>query len=117
MAAILTRSQCAKAPFRRGLKPTLRLETTPGYVRKLLTIRWDTPVKLPWIFPGAPLIFNGAPWNIQGNLPGMMTRNEIITTYLDQFSQFRVKERLVKRVPAFLLLHSQKSQKSFSIVQ
>ena len=26
------------------------------------------PVKLPWIFPGAPLIFNGAPGNIHGNL-------------------------------------------------
>ena len=25
-------------------------------------------VKLPWIFLGAPLIFNGAPGNIQGNL-------------------------------------------------
>ena len=25
-------------------------------------------VKLPWIFPGAPLNFNGAPGNIQGNL-------------------------------------------------
>ena len=24
-------------------------------------------VKLPWIFPGAPLIFNGAPRNMQGN--------------------------------------------------
>ena len=29
------------------------------------------PVKLPWIFPGAPLIFNGAAGNIQGNLTGM----------------------------------------------
>ena len=27
--------------------------------------------KLPWIFPGAPLIFDGAPGNIQGNLTGM----------------------------------------------
>ena len=26
------------------------------------------PVKLPWIFTGAPLIFNGAPGNIQGSL-------------------------------------------------
>ena len=24
--------------------------------------------RIPWIFPGAPLIFNGAPGNIQGNL-------------------------------------------------
>ena len=31
----------------------------------------DIPVKLPWIFPGAPLNFNGAPGNIQGNLRGM----------------------------------------------
>ena len=26
------------------------------------------PVKLPWIVPGAPLTFHGAPGNIQGNL-------------------------------------------------
>ena len=25
-------------------------------------------VNLPWICPGAPMIFNGASWNIQGNL-------------------------------------------------
>ena len=29
------------------------------------------PVKLPWIFPGAPLKFNGAPGNIQCNWTGM----------------------------------------------
>ena len=29
------------------------------------------PAKLPWIFPGAPLHFNGAPGNIQGNLTAM----------------------------------------------
>ena len=29
------------------------------------------PVKLPWIFPGVPLNFNGAPGNIQGDLIGM----------------------------------------------
>ena len=29
------------------------------------------PVTLPWIFPGAPFIFNGAPGNIQGNLTGV----------------------------------------------
>ena len=28
---------------------------------------WSIPVKLPWIFPGAPLKINGAPGNIQGN--------------------------------------------------
>ena len=27
-----------------------------------------TPIKLPWAFPEAPLIFNGASGNIQGNL-------------------------------------------------
>ena len=27
--------------------------------------------RLPWIFPGASLIFNGIPGNIQGNLPGV----------------------------------------------
>ena len=30
------------------------------------------PVKIPWIFPGAPLKINGAPGNIQGNLAGMI---------------------------------------------
>ena len=29
------------------------------------------PVTLPWIFPGAPLIFNGAPRIIQNNLSGV----------------------------------------------
>ena len=29
------------------------------------------PVKLPWIFPGAPLKINGAPGNIRSNLTGM----------------------------------------------
>ena len=28
-------------------------------------------VKLPWIFPGAPMKVNGAPWNIQGNLTAL----------------------------------------------
>ena len=28
-------------------------------------------VELTWIFPGAPLTFNWAPGNIQGNLTGM----------------------------------------------
>ena len=28
-------------------------------------------VKLPWIFPGAPLKINGAPRKIQGNLTGV----------------------------------------------
>ena len=27
--------------------------------------------RLPWIFPGAPFTFNGAPGNIHGNLTGM----------------------------------------------
>ena len=29
------------------------------------------PVRVPWIFPGAPLKVNGAPWNIQGNFTAM----------------------------------------------
>ena len=29
-----------------------------------------TDVKLPWIFLSTPLIFNGAPANIQGNFDG-----------------------------------------------
>ena len=28
-------------------------------------------VKLPWVFPGAPFTFNGAPGNIQGNLTAL----------------------------------------------
>ena len=31
------------------------------------------PVKLPWIFPAAPLKINGAPGNIQGNLTAMQS--------------------------------------------
>ena len=38
-----------------------------------VTIFVPIPVKLPWIFPRAPLTFNGAPGNIQGNLTGMGT--------------------------------------------
>ena len=34
--------------------------------------------RLPWIFPGAPLNFNGAPGNIQGNLTGMFIAISII---------------------------------------
>ena len=34
------------------------------------------PVKLPWIFPGAPLTFNEAPGNVQGNLTGMKSVEE-----------------------------------------
>ena len=30
----------------------------------------NVAVKLPWIFPGVPLTFNGTPGNIQGNLTG-----------------------------------------------
>ena len=36
-----------------------------GRFSRLLT---HIPLKLPWIFPGAPLIFNGALGNIQSNL-------------------------------------------------
>ena len=36
-----------------------------------LTVGVSVPLKLPWIFPGAPLTFNRAPENIQGNLIGM----------------------------------------------
>ena len=32
---------------------------------------YTIPVKLPWIFPGAPLKVNGVPGNIQGNVTGM----------------------------------------------
>ena len=45
------------------------VELSVGY--DLWVLVWSVcpniiPVKLPWIFPGAPLIFNGAPRNIQG---------------------------------------------------
>ena len=42
-------------------------------------------VKLPWIFPGAPLIFNGAPGNIQGNFTGMQT---VCTVYVQLYKVF-----------------------------
>ena len=34
------------------------------------------PVKLCWIFPGAPLIFNRAPGNIKGNIDKYEIRNQ-----------------------------------------
>ena len=34
----------------------------------MIEIAINIPVKLPWIFPGAPLKFNGATENIKGNL-------------------------------------------------
>ena len=34
------------------------------------------PVKLPWIFPGAPLKINGAPGNIQGNLTALLEHGD-----------------------------------------
>ena len=43
------------------------------------------PVKLPGILPGAPLIFNGAPGNIQGNF----------TVYIDIVSISSCDERLI----------------------
>ena len=45
-----------------------------GLGRALL--QWRIPVQCPWIFLGAPLKFNGAPGNIQGNLTGMVTSHE-----------------------------------------
>ena len=40
-------------------------------------------IKLPWIFPGAPLTFNGAPENIQGNfdryVAGPLGGNSMVT--------------------------------------
>ena len=45
-----------------GLNDPFNTETAAGNL---------TPAKLPWIFPGAPLTFNGAPGNTQCNLTGM----------------------------------------------
>ena len=42
-------------------------------------IQGNTHVKLPWIFPGTPLKVNGAPGNIQGNLTGITVKIEIHT--------------------------------------
>ena len=36
------------------------------------------PVKLPWIFPGAPLIFSGASGNIQGNVDKYLQHDMIL---------------------------------------
>ena len=38
----------------------------------LLSYYFNRAVKLPWIFPGAPLKVNGAPGNIQGNLTALL---------------------------------------------
>ena len=45
----------------------------------MLMVQWEggsvilRAVKLPWIFPGAPMKVNGAPWNIQDNLTALST--------------------------------------------
>ena len=39
------------------------------------------PVKLPWIFPGAPLKVNGDPRNIQGNVTGLGTVNRNLSSW------------------------------------
>ena len=47
----------------------------------------DRAVKLPWIFLGAPLISNGAPWIIQGNLTAL----ELINPFLTASIQIYIK--------------------------
>ena len=44
-----------------------------------VTQRVYIPVKLPCIFPGAPLKVSGAPGNFQGNLTGMDVAQSTIT--------------------------------------
>ena len=48
------------------------------------------PVKLPWIFPEAPLTFNEAPRNIQGNLTGMMLVKEALSLRPPLLSCFKI---------------------------
>ena len=40
------------------------------------------PVKLPWIFPGAPLKINRVPGNIQGHLTGMVYHRLCVSLHL-----------------------------------
>ena len=60
------------------------------------------PVKLPWLFPGAPLISNGDPWNIHGNLIGMPAQTQFPSPFIHQHaengcswrSNYRMKPKL-----------------------
>ena len=47
--------------------------TWSALVQVIIWLEWlgSRAVKLPWIFLGAPLIFNGAPANIQGSLTAL----------------------------------------------
>ena len=57
-------------PNRSNLNPVKRKSRQPIVFSPLLALKAQgthIPLKLPWIFPGAPLNFNGAPGNIQGN--------------------------------------------------
>ena len=48
-------------------------------------------VKLPWIFPGAPLNLNGAPGNIQGNLTGIWKFNvKLVIELSNSFRSFAI---------------------------
>ena len=62
---------------------TLRLDTHVviwlSWVPRLKNVL--TPVKLPWIFQGAPLQITGAPGNIQGSLTGMCSAFDIVELY------------------------------------
>ena len=62
MAAILSQPQCVKRAHKQQQSINADGEMSFSEISQ--------PVKLPWIFPGAPLNFNGAPGNIQGNLTG-----------------------------------------------
>ena len=84
MASILSRPLCVKdfiSQMRVPLENSVyfgdgdSFNSNPEYI----------PVKLPWIFPGAPLNFNGDPGNIQGNLDRHVTVN--ISMWSPHYSQ------------------------------
>ena len=54
----------------RGMWQIHAILTTCDYTWLEQRYKNTIPVKLPWIFPGAPLKVNEAPGNIQGNLTG-----------------------------------------------
>ena len=70
--------------------------------RKMLP--FDDVIMLLWIFPWAPLIFNGAPRNIQGNITGVWILQRYVercssTMQMTQLLGYQVMVPLEKRRP------------------
>ena len=77
-------------------------------------IRWSIPVKLPWIFPGVPLNFDGAPGNIQGNLTGKWP--SLVNCHMPSLSNCSTPLPIMNVVLGYFLLNILDFQVYFDIV-